>query len=595
MAINPLQLPQYYAPQPFDFQTPLAQLGQQLKAQQQQQKLSDLGRALATEGVDYRQLAGKAADLGSLDGAMKFVGMAETKQKELEDRQTLGDLGRSLGGLFGAQSPQAAPAAPAQQPTGQLPRGIRNNNPLNIEAGNFTQGLPGYAGSDGRFARFQSPEQGVMAADRLLQTYGTKHGLNTVAGIVGRWAPAGDGNNVSAYANAVAQGMGVDPNQPLDMSSPEVRSKLIQFMGQHENGRPIQMASAAGSGGVMSDAPPIGATAAAPPIAGAPAAAGPPPVQPQGAPPLSQKMQQALPVFMQGAMNPRLPQPAREMLKALTEHALKQGDLTNDQKEYGQALLQGETDSFTTWIRKNKAAAKTEVNLNQQGESSFEKELGKKQADRWSKIIDGGEAAEKKLVDINQMREISNRAGSQGALVTAKEVVGPLAEAMGIDIKGLSDIQAYESIVQRLAPQQRAPGSGSTSDVEFKGFVKSMPGLIQNPAAREITLNTMEALARHEMAQAEIGSKLAAGEMKRHEAEKALRALPDPMTGFKEWRKANGQIYGQALKGVAGGGEAAAAPQAQQTTAPPPMEGARLAPDGKYYIQQNGKTYRVDP
>jgi hypothetical protein len=52
-----------------------------------------------------------------------------------------------------------------------LPRGIRNNNPLNIEAGAFTQGQPGFSGSDGRFARFAEPQQGVDAASKLLDTY----------------------------------------------------------------------------------------------------------------------------------------------------------------------------------------------------------------------------------------------------------------------------------------------------------------------------------------------------------------------------------------------------------------------------------------
>lgn len=117
------------------------------------------------------------------------------------------------------------------------PRGIRNNNPGNIEDGNFARSIPGYAGSDGRFARFDSPEGGFQAQSRLLDTYANKYGLNTVAGIVGRWAPANDGNNVSAYAGSVARQMGVDPNQPLDISNPQVKASLIGAMIQHENGR----------------------------------------------------------------------------------------------------------------------------------------------------------------------------------------------------------------------------------------------------------------------------------------------------------------------------------------------------------------------
>src|SRR6185437_9387347 len=58
------------------------------------------------------------------------------------------------------------------------PRGIRNNNALNIEDGPFAQSQPGYVGSDGRFAKFQTPEHGIAAASALLDNYGQKQGLN---------------------------------------------------------------------------------------------------------------------------------------------------------------------------------------------------------------------------------------------------------------------------------------------------------------------------------------------------------------------------------------------------------------------------------
>ncbi len=120
---------------------------------------------------------------------------------------------------------------------GNAPRGIRNNNPLNIEAGGFTQSQPGFAGSDGRFAKFEKPEQGVAAANALLDSY-EHRGINTVAGIVNRWAPPGE-NDSGAYVRAVAGKLGLDPNAPVPR---ELRPQLIAAMGQHENGRPIQMA-----------------------------------------------------------------------------------------------------------------------------------------------------------------------------------------------------------------------------------------------------------------------------------------------------------------------------------------------------------------
>lgn len=141
---------------------------------------------------------------------------------------------------------------------GPIPRGIRNNNPLNIEAGGFTQGQPGYTGSDGRFAQFQTPDQGVAAASRLLDTYQSKYGLNSVRGIVNRWAPPAEAaNNTPGYVASVAGRMGVNPDQPL---TPAQRPALIAAMGQFENGRPIPGAAQADPAALPPNATPTQGT-----------------------------------------------------------------------------------------------------------------------------------------------------------------------------------------------------------------------------------------------------------------------------------------------------------------------------------------------
>lgn len=187
--------------------------------------------------------------------------------------------------------PENAPAAvlgglPAPPPvnvsgtgeTGPQPRGIRNNNPLNIEAGNFTQGQPGMTGSDGRFARFENMDQGMSAAGNLLDVY-AKKGINTVSGVIGRWAPAGE-NNVAAYAGSVARDLGVKPDDPIDLTNPETKQKLVMAMGKVENGRPIRQPDPAPDA-VFPTPPPGGWQGA---TASALAAPTPPPAMPPGMP-----------------------------------------------------------------------------------------------------------------------------------------------------------------------------------------------------------------------------------------------------------------------------------------------------------------------
>lgn len=176
------------------------------------------------------------------------LGGYQLKRTEDMEKQARADAVAQALGALGAVTPSPAATSAPSSPTSilptdaSLPRGIRNNNPLNIEAGSFTQGQPGFSGSDGRFARFDTPEAGIGAANKLLDIYQNKYGLNTPAGIIGRWAPAGDGNNVSAYASAVAKQLGISPNDPVP---PEMRPQLIAAMGQHENGRPIGPAGGA--------------------------------------------------------------------------------------------------------------------------------------------------------------------------------------------------------------------------------------------------------------------------------------------------------------------------------------------------------------
>lgn len=118
--------------------------------------------------------------------------------------------------------------------TGTGPRGIRNNNPLNLEY----RPDQGARGTDGRFGVYDSMEGGVSAATRQLERYGSHYGLTTINGIIGRWAPAGE-NNVNAYALSVSRSMGIDANAQLDLSNPATMASLIAAMARVENGRAI--------------------------------------------------------------------------------------------------------------------------------------------------------------------------------------------------------------------------------------------------------------------------------------------------------------------------------------------------------------------
>ncbi len=113
----------------------------------------------------------------------------------------------------------------------QTPRGIRNNNPGNIED-NGTK-WRGRVGDDGRFVIFDTPENGIRALARTLKTYHKKYGLTTVRGIINRWAPAVE-NDTNSYIEHVAGSLGVLPDSSLSESQ---IMAIVPVIIRHENGQ----------------------------------------------------------------------------------------------------------------------------------------------------------------------------------------------------------------------------------------------------------------------------------------------------------------------------------------------------------------------
>jgi hypothetical protein len=119
------------------------------------------------------------------------------------------------------------------------PLTIRYNNPGALEYQPWMAKYGASLGDNGRYAAFPSPDAGYQVMGKVLDTYQNKHGLNTVSGIVNRWAPASvDNNSTGTYTQKVAQALGVDPNTPI---SPEQRPALMQAMASYEAGRAAPM------------------------------------------------------------------------------------------------------------------------------------------------------------------------------------------------------------------------------------------------------------------------------------------------------------------------------------------------------------------
>lgn len=115
------------------------------------------------------------------------------------------------------------------------PRGIRNNNPGNLNFANQS-GATKEGGEGGRFAVFESMQHGIAALYKQLQIY-FKKGINTLSSIVKTYAPASDNNNVDAYISALTKATGKGANEVLDSGDTATMARLMKGIVDHENGK----------------------------------------------------------------------------------------------------------------------------------------------------------------------------------------------------------------------------------------------------------------------------------------------------------------------------------------------------------------------
>lgn len=127
------------------------------------------------------------------------------------------------------------------QPTKKrLPRGLRNNNPLNIRIGNTWLGERANP-TDYMFEEFVSLDYGYRAAFCILRRYIRHYHRNTIALIITSWAPPIE-NCTLKYIDHVALIVGIAPDDIIDYADEETMIKLAAAMTIEECGQPVDEA-----------------------------------------------------------------------------------------------------------------------------------------------------------------------------------------------------------------------------------------------------------------------------------------------------------------------------------------------------------------
>ena len=113
------------------------------------------------------------------------------------------------------------------------PRGLRNNNPLNIRH-NADVFKGEIKGNDKSFKTFSTMAYGYRAAFVTLATYLTRD-LNTIEKIISRWAPPSE-NNTQSYIATVVKFSGIPKDKILTADDGADYILIVAAMSFVENG-----------------------------------------------------------------------------------------------------------------------------------------------------------------------------------------------------------------------------------------------------------------------------------------------------------------------------------------------------------------------
>lgn len=189
----------------------------------------------------------KLAD--ALNKLSKFLGFDDTKKYIDSSIQEAKDIGGIVERFLSGDGPgamqiirdrrarNAATNAGNERttpPTSSEPRGIRNNNPGNL---NYVgqRGATLEEGSNGRFAKWKTAREGLQAMANQLRLYSDR-GLDSIRKVINTYSPSSE-NDTESYINQLAAFMGIDPDDTFDVKTdPAALAMLMRGIIQHENG-----------------------------------------------------------------------------------------------------------------------------------------------------------------------------------------------------------------------------------------------------------------------------------------------------------------------------------------------------------------------
>lgn len=121
-----------------------------------------------------------------------------------------------------------------------MSRGLDNRNPGNIRRSQVRYKGEVRPSRDPAFKEFESTAWGYRAIFVLLDTYRIRYGIDTIRGMIARWAPPSE-NPTDAYVRSVVRLTGIAEDRPLDTRDRRTMIPLAAAISQVENGVAAEM------------------------------------------------------------------------------------------------------------------------------------------------------------------------------------------------------------------------------------------------------------------------------------------------------------------------------------------------------------------
>ncbi len=117
----------------------------------------------------------------------------------------------------------------------KMSRGIKNCNPGNIRRSRVRYRGELHPSQDPDFKQFISMAWGYRAMFVLLDTYRKRYGLNTLRGMISRYAPPEE-NHTALYVEMICDFTGLTPDKEIDTRDEKVMIPIVMAMSRIENG-----------------------------------------------------------------------------------------------------------------------------------------------------------------------------------------------------------------------------------------------------------------------------------------------------------------------------------------------------------------------